>query len=129
MATVVLTFPQPDKVISANELLTRSPHAARVVGWRRATWKAAARHAAEAHAGDLAAVAGRPVEVTVSFPRPTGRRMDTDNLSATVKPVLDGITLSGAVWPDDSPSWVRPMPAEQRTDPGGPCTVTISLLP
>ena len=75
----------------------------------RRAWRAAAHLAADAAASTLAPLAGRRVVVTVALPvAQPGRRRDPHNWVGTcVKPILDGITDAGVLWPDDNSAWVE----------------------
>jgi len=46
-----------------------------------------------------------PSHVRTSLPIPDRRRRDPINFAATVKRIVDGITIAGA-WPDDCPEFV-----------------------
>jgi hypothetical protein len=57
----------------------------------------------------LSVLRGYRTEVTVALPvSQPGRRRDPSNWVATcVKPILDGVTDSATVWPDDNGTWVE----------------------
>lgn len=46
-----------------------------------------------------------PCIVHTTLPVKDRRRRDPSNFQATVKRIVDGITMAGA-WPDDTPDWV-----------------------
>jgi len=46
-----------------------------------------------------------PCHVYTALPVPDRRRRDPINFAATVKRIVDGITIAGA-WPDDTPEFV-----------------------
>jgi Holliday junction resolvase RusA-like endonuclease len=69
-------------------------------------WQRAACLAAKQAADELAPWRGHRVQVTIAIPVPDKRRRDSDNYyPSVVKPIKDGITKSGALWPDDNDTW------------------------
>lgn len=108
---VRLRFPAPAKVETENEV--GNWYHSKRAPWRK-SWRYAARDAALAAVQQLAPIRGCRVEVTVALPwRGRSKTVDPANLRATSKPVLDGITDSQAVYPDDNWTWVterEPLP-------------------
>jgi hypothetical protein len=94
--TVEITFPPPAKCITMNHRLHRMAEAQIVKAWRRAACDAAT---------DAGLTIDAPMRVTCYLPVNGNRRRDPLNWASTVKPILDGITDSGA-WPDDDSTWV-----------------------
>ncbi len=91
-----ISFEPPCKTLTMNQRLHRMAEANLVKQWRQAACQAALD--AELHIYV-------PMRVTVTIPVKGNRRRDPLNWVATVKPILDGITDSGA-WPDDDSRWV-----------------------
>ena len=94
--TIVIEFPPPAKCLTMNQRLHRMAEAALVKQWRQAACAAATEAGLTIYA---------PMRVTVHIPVKGNRRRDPLNWASTVKPILDGITDSGA-WPDDDSTWV-----------------------
>jgi hypothetical protein len=103
-----LRFPAPAAVKSLNQLSKGTSWGARKVesDWKR-QWRDAASVVARIHYRDLEPFKGQPVEVTVALPFKDNRRRDPSNYIATTKGILDGLTDSGCLWPDDNSDWVR----------------------
>ena len=91
-----IEFDPPCKTLTMNQRLHRMAEANLVRQWRQAACDAATE------AGLTIYV---PMRVTVHIPVKGNRRRDPLNWASTVKPILDGITDSGA-WPDDDSRWV-----------------------
>jgi hypothetical protein len=94
--STTISFPPPCKTLTMNQRLHRMAEAALVKQWRQAACEAAV-------AAELTIT--EPQRVTVTIPVKGQRRRDPLNWASTVKPILDGITDSGA-WPDDDSTWV-----------------------
>lgn len=80
-------------------------HHTRLAPWRR-TWRTGAYTAALEQRAVLEQVAGCRVQVSVALPVSGNQRRDPANYRATTKPVIDGITDAGLIWPDDNAVWV-----------------------
>lgn len=101
---VELRLAAPTKAVSVNQ--ESSMHFHERAEFRRA-WRAAGHAAARAARDELGPVRGCAIEVSVALPVPDRRRRDALNYAATVKPLLDGLTDSLEVWPDDNDEWIR----------------------
>lgn len=94
--SLVIEFPPPAKCLTMNQRLHRMAEAQLVKAWRQAACDAAT---------DAGLKINAPMRVTCYLPVKGKRRRDPLNWASTVKPILDGITDSGA-WPDDDATWV-----------------------
>lgn len=73
----------------------------------RRSWRDAGRVAALAAREELHLIRGCAIEVKVALPVGDNRKRDALNYAATVKPLIDGVTDSQEVWPDDNDEWIR----------------------
>jgi crossover junction endodeoxyribonuclease RusA len=116
MMTVTLGW--PSRALSPNArshwaTLARAKKAAREEGW------IAARY----HDGRISAPASAPVSIQVTFTPPNARRRDLDNLIASIKAHLDGI--SDAIGIDDS-RWIWAAPVIAKPEKPGRVVVTLT---
>lgn len=93
-----------------------------------------ARYAALADRASIRPVDTWPVTVRVVYQFPTGRHpTDANNLAATTKALVDGVTDSGLIFPDDSTTYVEGQDSrinpEPSRDPRGLVRAVITVRP
>lgn len=90
---MTFTFPWPHRELSPNARVDRFTKAKRVKAYRTGT-------AWEAKAAGVARMDPQPLHLTITFQPPDARNRDLDNMLASIKAALDG--LSDVLGVDDS---------------------------
>jgi hypothetical protein len=124
---VVVSFPQPARLLSMNDRHHWRVRARLVGAWRHAAHMAAVEQMPPGRSRRRLP----PSLVRCHFDVPTRRARDPHNLFATVKAIVDGLVDAG-LWPDDTSEWVttvepmlRPAPGVVRA--GGRLMVTVEI--
>lgn len=115
----VLTFDQPDRLMSMNDRMHWRPRSRQIRVWRHAA-RIAALHIPTAR---------RPhgqCTVDIELPVKDNRKRDPHNYYPTVKACIDGLVDAG-VWPDDDPDHVVTNEPTLTVDRNRYGTVTIRL--
>lgn len=115
MNALELTIPAPCDWLNSNQRLHRMVKARRVASWRKA-----ARDAAEVHPGWVPFEC--PVRITVTIHKTRAGRWDAGNLYPTAKAIVDGLVDAGVI-PDDSNEWVTGPDMRAGEKRAEPCVV------
>lgn len=101
VATRMVAFPPPDRMLSLNDRDHHQKRGAIVAEWRKATYF----HACAAYPFGPTPRAMGPSTIRVALPFADERRRDPHNYVATAKVICDALCDAG-FWPDDTPEWV-----------------------